>query len=302
LVQRPSITIDPHRQEVYMDGQYDRAAEDLGNIVALEHVNVTVPDQQLATLFYVTGLGLTRDPFLMTGLSNMWVNIGRSQFHLPTNKPQVLRGHVGLVLPDREALLKRLSRLRKRLEGTCFDFREEESFVEAKCPWGNRIRCFPPGERFGRMTLGIAYVEFDVPSGAAEGIARFYRRTMGTPANVADDNLGRQARVSVGIGQHFVFRETDRPVSAYDGHHVQVYVADFSGPHRLLKEKGLITEESDQHQYRFKDIVDPESGAVLFTIEHEVRSMRHPLYMRPLTNRNPSQNNVNYMPGHDTWI
>src|SRR5436853_1680614 len=29
---------------------YDRTAEDLGNIVALEHVNVTVPDQEKATL------------------------------------------------------------------------------------------------------------------------------------------------------------------------------------------------------------------------------------------------------------
>ena len=145
-------------------------------------------------------------------------------------------------------------------------------------------------------------MEFEVPVGTADGIARFYRRTMAAPANVADDNLGRHARVPVGIGQDFVFRETDRAIPSYDGHHVQIYVADFSGPHRLLKEKGLVIEESDQHQYRFKDIVDPESGAVLFTIEHEVRSMRHPLYMRPLTNRNPSQNNFNYMPGHDAWI
>jgi hypothetical protein len=44
-----------------MDCPYDRAAEDLGNIVAL-HVNLTVPDQQTATLFYVVALGLTRDP------------------------------------------------------------------------------------------------------------------------------------------------------------------------------------------------------------------------------------------------
>ena len=82
------------------NGQFNRAAEDLGNIVALEHVNVLVPDQHLATLFYVMGLGLTRDPYLMTGVTNMWINIGRSQFHLPVGKPQVLRGRVGLVLPD----------------------------------------------------------------------------------------------------------------------------------------------------------------------------------------------------------
>ena len=38
---------------------YDRAAEDLGNAIHLEHVNVCIPDQRLATLFYVAGLGLT---------------------------------------------------------------------------------------------------------------------------------------------------------------------------------------------------------------------------------------------------
>lgn len=116
-----------------MERHFDRAAEDLGNVVALEHVNVTVPDQQIATVFYVSGLGLTRDPYLMTGVANMWINVGRCQFHLQGNKPQVLRGHVGLVLPDRKALLQRLERARKRLEGTLFDFHEHDTFVEATC-------------------------------------------------------------------------------------------------------------------------------------------------------------------------
>ena len=68
---------------------YDRTTQDVGNIVALEHVNVKVPDQQIATLFYVVGLGLTRDPYLMTGLENMWINMGQQQFHLPTGDAQV---------------------------------------------------------------------------------------------------------------------------------------------------------------------------------------------------------------------
>lgn len=34
---------------------YDRARQDLGNIALLEHVNVTIPDQRLATIFYVSG-------------------------------------------------------------------------------------------------------------------------------------------------------------------------------------------------------------------------------------------------------
>ena len=46
-----------------MQQPFDRTAEDLGNSIHFEHVNVTIPDQRLATLFYVAGLGLTRDPY-----------------------------------------------------------------------------------------------------------------------------------------------------------------------------------------------------------------------------------------------
>src|SRR5271165_5012248 len=60
-----------------MPHQFDRSAEDLGNAIHLEHVNVHVPDQRLATLFYVVGLGLTRDPYLMVSDTNMWINAGR---------------------------------------------------------------------------------------------------------------------------------------------------------------------------------------------------------------------------------
>jgi len=279
---------------------YDRTIEDLGNIVTLEHVNTRIPDQQLATLFYVAGLGLTRDPYLMTGVTNMWVNVGRSQFHLPTGKPQVLRGHTGLVIPNRDTLVRRLGAVKKPLEGTRFAFTEHNDYVDAVCPWGNRIRCYAPGERFGRMMLGMPYVELEVPRGTRlDGIARFYREMLSTHADVVEDERGRFARAGVGAGQHMIFRETDAPAPAFDGHHVAIYLADFSGPHRRLLERGLITEESDQHQYRFENIVDMDDGRVLFTIEHEVRSMRHPLYARPLVNRNPEQTNRLYAPGHE---
>jgi hypothetical protein len=264
---------------------YDREAEDLGNVVALEHVNVRVPDQLLATVFYVSGLGLTRDPYLMTGVDNMWVNVGRSQFHLPTGGPDVVRGHVGLVLPDREALLERMASVKGRLDGTLSSCQEHGGYVEVVSPWGNRFRCFEPDAGANQMSLGLRYVEFDVPPGTAVGIARFYREILGAPSDVEEEDGGCVARCSVGRNQEFVFRETDRPLPAYDGHHVQVYLANFSGPHHRLEERGLVTEESDQWQYRFKDLVDLDSGTVLFTIEHEVRSMTHPLYARPLVNR-----------------
>ena len=63
--------------------KYDRTAQDIGNIVGIGHVNVCITDQHLATNYYVTGLGYTRDPFLNTGSRNMWINAGMSQFHLP---------------------------------------------------------------------------------------------------------------------------------------------------------------------------------------------------------------------------
>ena len=279
--------------------QFDRAAEDLGNSIHLEHVNVQVPDQRLATLFYVAGLGLTRDPYLMVSDTNMWVNAGRSQFHLPSGEPQVLRGTTGLVISGREALLGRLAAVAKKLEDTRFSFREHNDYVEATCPWGNRMRVHEPdAARFGRIALGIPYVEFDVPVGTARGIAAFYPPIMGTPAAVTNGDA-TIARVQVGKDQHLHFRETDRPQGGFDGHHVQIYIANFSGPYRRLKERGLVSREDNQYQYRFQDIVDLDSDKLLFTVEHEVRSATHPMCLRPLVNRNPVTTNRNYANGHD---
>jgi hypothetical protein len=285
-----------------MQPKFDRAAEDLGNSIHLEHVNVQVPDQRLATLFYVTGLGLTRDPYLMVSDSNMWVNVGRSQFHLPSGEPQVLRGHTALVITGREALLDRLASVAGRLEGTAFAFSEHNDYVEATCPWGNRMRCYEPdAARFGRITLGIPYVEFEVPPGTAKGISDFYPAIMGMPAELGNGD-GVVARVKTGKEQYLQFRETDRPQPEFDGHHVQFYITNFSAPYRALSGRGLIYSEDNQYQYRFRDIVDLASGKPLFTIEHEVRSATHPMYLRPLVNRNPAQTNRTYASGHDQWL
>jgi hypothetical protein len=281
-----------------MQQSFDRAAEDVGNSVHLEHVNVNIPSQHQATLFYVAGLGLTRDPYLMVSDDNMWVNVGRSQFHLPSGKATVLRGHTGLVISGRQALLARLAAVRGKLEGSKFAFSEHNDFVEATCPWGNRVRVHEPdAARFGRITLGIPYVEFGVPPGSAAGIVRFYREMIGVPAEVVED--GSVARVLVGNSQHLIFRETDRPLPELEDHHVQIYVADFSGPYQRLQARNLVCCEDNKYQYRFRDIIDLDTGRHLFTIEHEVRSVKHPNYLRPLINRNPAQTARTYSPGHD---
>ena len=263
---------------------YDRTAEDIGNIVEFGHVNTRVPDQQLATLFYVTGLGLTRDPYLVTGVENMWINAGANQFHLPTGTPQVLRGTTVLAMPDLDGLATRLSGVAGSLAQTRFSFKPGADGIEVTCPWGNRIRCIAG-------SLGITAVEIATAPGSAAGIARFYREVFATPATAHSD----RAVVPVGLHTKLIYIETDAPQPAYDGAHVQVALADFSGPHAKLQKLGLITEESSQHQYRFHDIADPETGTVWCTIEHEVRSMRHPMFARHLVNRDPAVNNRNYI-------
>ena len=283
-----------------MERRFDRAAEDLGNIVKLEHVNVRIPDQRLSTLFYVAGMGYTRDPYIMVSTNNMWINMGTSQFHLPTGGPDVLRGVAGLVMPDRKALLDRLARVKGELHGTKFAYSESNDCVEATCPWGNRFRLHEPDEgRFGPIVLGLPYVMFDVPPGTADGIARFYREVLDTNASVERNGEGPQARVQVGVRQYLLFRETDKPIPEYDQHHIQIYIADFAGPYKKLGELGLLSIDTLEHEYRFTDIIDLDTKKKLFTVEHEVRSMRHPLYGRPLLNRNPTQTNTDYHPGHD---
>lgn len=276
--------------------EFDRHAQDVGNVLNLEHVNLTVPDQGLAALFYVTGLGCTRDPYIDFGTLNMWVNLGEQQFHLPKADAQKFRGHIGLVVPDLDDLDKRLSFAARSLGGTEFRWQRLDDCTQVFCPWGNELRLYAPG-RFANMDLGMPYIDMQVPPGTSAGIARFYRQVLGCPAEAR----AGQARVRAGHNQQLIFTETDAPIADYDGHHIAIYVANFSGPHDYLAERGLITEESDQYQYRFQAIIDPDSGELLTELEHEVRAMAHPMFHRPLVNRNPAVNFFTYRKGAEIY-
>ena len=202
----------------------------------------------------------------------------------------------------REALLERLASVAKKLEGTTFAFTEHNDHVEAICPWGNRMRCYEPdAARFGRITLGIPYVEFDVPVGTAKAICAFYPEIMGMPAEFLNGDgtvargQGRQGPVSA--------VPRDRPARSRNSTAITCRSTSRISPvptARLL-ERDLISQEDNQYQYRFRDIVDLDSGKHLFTVEHEVRSATHPMFMRPLVNRNPAETNRTYAPGHEQW-
>jgi hypothetical protein len=263
--------------------------EDVGNITLLEHVNVQIDDQSIATLFYLVGLGFTRDPHMMVGLENMWVNLGEQQFHLPTNQHvNVLRGHVGLVTPSLDALAQRLESVAPRLAGTKFAWARKRGYIEATSPWGNVYRLYEPDAELGPIATGMPYVEFTVPTGTAEGILRFYQQAIGCNGTITKRSAGKAAEVEIGQYQRLIFRES-KSVEPYDGHHIAVYVANFSKPYEWLSERGLITEEPRNHQFRFVDIIDPDTGEKLFEIEHEVRGMKHALYRRDLVNRSVGQ-------------
>src|SRR5438128_4073213 len=181
------------------DKQFDRSTQDLGNIVNLGHVNVCISDQRLATNYYITGLGLTRDPFLNTGPRNMWVNVGMSQFHLPAGEPDILRGVTGLVMPDRAALLDRLTQVKKPLDGTKFQFRESNDCVETVCPWGNRINVHAPDEsRFGRIVLGMPYIALDWGLGRQSATPRSDRGARAGVAAAPTAPIVPKARSQVG--------------------------------------------------------------------------------------------------------
>jgi hypothetical protein len=278
------------------------AEDDLGNIVELEHVNVTVPDQILATWFYIVGLGFTRDPYMNVSPMNMWVNIGGEEFHLPTREPQVIPGHIGLVVPDLEGLKQRLASVEKPLEGTKFSWSAKKNHVVATCPWGNEYRIFQHGPEHGDRMLGVTHVEFLVKPGTAKGIAKFYEKVMGASPVSVKNGKNTVARVSVGHLQELRFRETSDPIPAYDGHHIAVYVANISSSYGFFEEKGLIMEGMRGHQYRFKEIIDPDSGEPLMTLEHEVRSLQHPMFGRPFVNRNPNQTQQGYRRGEDAFL
>src|SRR5687767_2506978 len=108
-LERAKPDVDDLSKMPAVANRYDFEADDSGNILLLDHINLAIADQQTATVFYIMGLGFTRDPYMRVGVSNMGINIGRSQLHLPTagrmgggdeSAPQRLRGTVGYVMPE----------------------------------------------------------------------------------------------------------------------------------------------------------------------------------------------------------
>ena len=65
----------------------------------------------------------------------------------------------------------------------------------------------------------------------------------------------------------------------------------------------MIFEESNQQQYRFQALVDPQlHDLALVELEHEVRSLTHPMYARRLINRNAGQKFFAFHRGREAFV
>ena len=181
-------------------------------------------------------------------------------------QPQVLRGTTGLVVPDLGALAAAAGRGGAAAEGHAASPSRERDVRRGDLPVGQPHPLPRAGRRASAGSRSACPMSSSTRRAAArDGIARFYQRDPRHAGDLGKDGAGPFARVAVGARRAAcVFRETDRAAAAVRRPpRRRSRCADFSGPHRRLLERGLITEESNQHQYRFEDVVDLDSGEVL---------------------------------------
>lgn len=156
---------------------------------------------------------------------------------------------------------------------------------------------------------GISYVEFYTPLNVATRIAEFYDCVFDATSSVITDPKTNEKVAIIAFGnidpdtgqssQTLLFRETDNvDIPKYDGHHIALYVgdnaADFEQAFKNVLDAGVLwinPRFSDKvmnlntakkwKQFRFKDIVDLETGKTIFELEHECRSREHEAWPGP---------------------
>mmetsp|Transcript_30210 Transcript_30210/g.71079 ORF Transcript_30210/g.71079 Transcript_30210/m.71079 type:complete len:199 (-) Transcript_30210:88-684(-) len=177
------------------------------------------------------------------------------------------------------------------------------------CPWGNHFVLLKAKSEtpFGHPDgPGIRFVAFRVNSGHADKIAQFYSETYATPTSSKLGGESRASTVVVSPCSRFVFFEEQSPperVQAQKGLHVAIYVAPFTSTFEKLHARSLVRsnprfthidrcdtreEALASRQYRFYHMIDLDTGAELYELEHETRSLSHPSFMRALHNQPPA--------------
>jgi len=260
-------------------------------MVHFDHVNFETPDHDMATIFFMNGLGLTRDPYRRADERNMGVNVGLQQFHLPRRgkKTPPFHGVIGVVHPDIPGVLERLKLLDQmgKFANTPYSLDDRGDFVSLTTPFGYKLNLHSEGTLPFLRPLGIVYAEIPVPVGSAGSIGRFYFKVVGAPVSFEKKSEGFTSAVTAGAHQEIRFVE--RQLDDYDTHtmHISYHVTHYNNLRNQLREHGSLKGKGQREVFFFDKIYDPDTGENVFTINNEVRSVYHPDFMRVLINRWP---------------
>ena len=261
-------------------------------ILHLEHFNFEGADHNLATVFFMNGMGFTRDPYRRTDETNMGVNIGMQQFHLPQrgNPTPPFFGEVGLVVPDLPVLKARLDRLADmgKFDGTPYHLTVlDENTMRVISPFGITLKLHAAGSLPFLKPLGLSYVDIPVKPGKAVLLEKFYRELLNTPTEFLDIDGENSLKVTYGPHQYVRFRERELEDYELYSFHVAYYVTDYNAYRDRVIEQGSLQGEGRGQVFFFDGPFDPDTGEEILKFTQEVRSVYHPDFMRPLVNRWP---------------
>ncbi|MEM7463583.1 MAG: hypothetical protein AAF362_12995 [Pseudomonadota bacterium] len=274
-----------------LSGRFGATNPEIGGIVHLDHVNFETPDHEMATIFYINGLGLTRDPYRRADEQNMGINVGLQQFHLPRRGEQTppFHGVVGLVVPEIAGIKKRLDLLEElgKFKGTPYHWEEQNKSVLLTSPFGVQFQLHQADTIPFLRPLGIAYVDISVPPDTADGIAKFYVQIARAPVDVIDAEGSKSAVISAGPFQQIRFVERDQADYSTHSMHISYHATNYNELRESVAAHGSLMGAGQGEVFFFDKLFDPDTGDVIFTINNEVRSIYHPDFMRPLVNRWP---------------
>ena len=263
---------------------------EVGGILHLDHINFQVSDHDLATIFFIGGLGLTRDPFRRADETNMGVNIGLQQFHLPRRgATPPFPGLVGLIVPDLDIIRLRLSRLNKlqKFKDTPYKANFEDNTAKIISPFGFCIRLHSSNSMPFLRPLGIGYVEIPVPNGVVDDILKFYREVFHSIATIENRDGNKTAAINVGPFQKLYFIEKELDSYELYNFHISFHVTHYNRAREIIKERGALMGTGEGEVFFCDKIFNPDTGDYIFSMTNEVRSVYHGDYMRPLINRWP---------------
>ena len=126
-----------------------------------------------------------------------------------------------------------------------------------------------------------------MPPGTSAAIGRFYAGLFATPLNDAPHDGMPAVTLGVGPCQSWRFVERDLPDHRTHSMHVSFYTTNYARIRASLVASGATDGGTREDLFFFDRITDPKTGRTVFTINNEVRSLYHPDFRRPLTNRWP---------------